>query len=243
MVRSSHRATGGMRTALAGAPPTLALPLKGGGKSRARPPSPLEGEGWGGGCGRNALTVDDVSYIADALPRDLADAALAQLIADTPWRQDHALIFGRRVALPRLTAWYGDAGASYSYSGITMAPTAWTPLLGDLKARAETLAGCGFNSALLNYYRDGRDSVGWHADAEPELGRNPVIASLSLGATRQFEFRRKPPGPPESHAIALEHGSCLVMAGAVQHLWHHRLPRALRVTEPRINITFRRIVA
>jgi alkylated DNA repair dioxygenase AlkB len=189
------------------------------------------------------FAIDDVHYVADALPRPLADGALVQIIADTPWRQDHAQIFGRRVALPRLTAWYGDPGAGYSYSGISMEPTPWTPLLAELKARAEALAEARFNSALLNYYRDGRDSVGWHADAEPELGRNPVIASLSLGATRRFEFRRRPPALPQVHSIALVHGSCLIMAGAVQHLWHHRLPRAARVTEPRVNLTFRRIVA
>jgi alkylated DNA repair dioxygenase AlkB len=242
MVRPSHRATGGQSEEQVAAPPTLTLPLKGGGKSQTPLPPPLEGGGQGEGCS-NRLAIDDVHYVEQALPRELADAALAQLIAETPWRQDHALIFGRRVALPRLTAWYGDAGTRYSYSGITMAPTAWTPLLGALKARAEAHAGAAFNSALLNYYRDGRDSVGWHADAEPELGRNPVIASLSLGATRRFEFRRRSPAPPESQSIVLEHGSCLVMAGAVQHLWHHRLPRAARVTAPRINITFRRIVA
>jgi len=183
----------------------------------------------------------DVHYQPEALGRAEADEALARLLTETPWRQDHALIFGRRVALPRLTAWYGNDGASYSYSGISMQPTPWTPLLVKLKALAERLAGVAFNSALLNYYRDGRDGVGWHADAEPELGRNPVIASLSLGATRRFEFRRKSPGR-ETHAIELAHGSCLVMAGAIQHEWHHRLPRAARVTAPRINLTFRRIV-
>lgn len=188
------------------------------------------------------LDIDDVRYVAGALPRAQADGTLAALVAETPWRQDHALIFGRRVALPRLTAWYGDPGAGYSYSGISMAPTPWTPLLAGLKARSEALAGTPFNSALLNYYRDGRDSVGWHADAEPELGRNPVIASWSLGATRRFEFRPRRPATGPIRAIALGHGSCLVMAGAVQHLWHHRLPRAPRIVEPRVNITFRRIV-
>jgi alkylated DNA repair dioxygenase AlkB len=187
--------------------------------------------------------LDDVAYHRQALPPPVADAALTTLIEATPWRQDHALIFGRRVALPRLTAWYGDPGAAYSYSGISMQPTSWTPLLERLKAAAEALAGVSFNSALLNYYRDGRDSVGWHADAEPELGRNPVIASLSFGATRRFEFRRRPPAAREMRSVELEHGSCLVMAGTVQHHWHHRLPRAARVTAPRINITFRRIVA
>lgn len=184
--------------------------------------------------------IRDVAYHADAFAPDAADRILAALIVDTPWRQDHALIFGRRVALPRLTQWYGEK--SYSYSGITMAPLPWTPLLAALKERAEALAGAGFNSALLNYYRDGRDSVGWHSDAEPELGRNPVIASLSFGAVRRFEFRRRRQPSPEVPSLMLGHGSCLVMAGAVQHEWQHRLPRAARIGEPRINITFRRIV-
>lgn len=187
------------------------------------------------------MLPDDTRYMSDAIPE--VDTALATLIAETPWRQDHALMFGRRVALPRLTAWYGDAGAGYSYSGITMQPTPWTPLLMRLKARAEELAGVAFNSALLNYYRDGRDSVGWHADNEPELGRDPVIASLSLGATRRFEFRRRPPAETDTRRIELEHGSCLVMGGAVQHHWQHRLPRDARIGAPRVNITFRRIVA
>jgi len=184
---------------------------------------------------------DETRYAANAIPE--ADAALAALIAETPWRQDHALMFGRRVALPRLTAWYGDAGAGYSYSGITMRPTPWTSLLAQLKACAEEMAGVDFNSALLNFYRDGRDSVGWHADNEPELGNNPVIASVSLGATRRFEFRRRPPAGADTRRIDLEHGSCLVMAGAVQHHWQHRLPRNARIGAPRVNITFRRIVA
>ena len=192
--------------------------------------------------GASLAGLPDVAYHRQALDADVADGALEALLAETPWRQDQALIFGRRVALPRLTAWYGDAGAAYSYSGISMHPTPWTPLLARLKTAAEALAGVAFNSALLNCYRDGRDSVGWHADAEPELGRNPVIASLSLGATRRFEFRRRPPAAPDARSIELEHGSCLVMAGAVQHQWHHRLPRAARVERPRVNLTFRRIV-
>ena len=187
------------------------------------------------------MLPDETRYAANAIPE--ADAALDALIAETPWRQDHALMFGRRVALPRLTAWYGDPGAGYSYSGISMQPTPWTSLLAQLRTRAEELAGVDFNSALLNYYRDGRDSVGWHADNEPELGRDPVIASLSLGATRRFEFRRRPPASPNTRTIELQHGSCLVMAGAVQHHWQHRLPRSARIDRPRVNITFRRIVA
>src|SRR5262249_60883464 len=134
-----------------------------------------------------------------------------------------------------LTQWYGDK--SYSYSGIPMAPLPWTPPLTGLKARAEALAGVMFNSALINYYRDGRDSVGWHSDAEPELGRNPVIASLSFGAMRRFQLRHNQ--TKELREYMLEHGSLLLMGGTVQHFWKHCLPATSRSGKDRCNLTFR----
>ena len=136
---------------------------------------------------------------------------------------------------PRLTAWYGDEGKTYVYSGIRNHPLPWTPLLLALKAKAEGFAESAFNSVLLNYYRDGGDSVGWHADNEPELGGRPVIASLSLGATRTFELRRRTTGKVAK--LPLTSGSILVMRGTTQHNWVHRVPK-----EPgsasRINLTF-----
>jgi alkylated DNA repair dioxygenase AlkB len=142
------------------------------------------------------------------------------------------------VPIPRLTAWHGEAG--YVYSGIAMQPAAWTPALLEIKRCAEHHAGQGFNSVLLNLYRDGRDSVSWHADNEPGLGRDPVIASLSLGATRRFQLKHRRNGLRV--AIDLEHGSCLVMAGATQHHWLHQLPKTARPVGPRVNLTFRRMM-
>jgi alkylated DNA repair dioxygenase AlkB len=167
-----------------------------------------------------------------------ADRLLGALSTSIAWRQEQATIMGRRVAIPRLTAWHGQQG--YVYSGIAMAPAAWTPELLELKRCAEEIAGQPFNSVLLNLYRDGRDSVSWHADNEPGLGRNPVIASVSLGATRRFHLKHRRAG--ERVAINLIHGSCLIMAGATQHHWLHQLPKTARPVGPRINLTFRSMV-
>jgi alkylated DNA repair dioxygenase AlkB len=164
-----------------------------------------------------------------------ADRLFHDLNASIDWRQETATIMGRRVPIPRLTAWYGEAG--YVYSGIAMQPAAWTPPLLELKRCAEAHAGQPFNSVLLNLYRDGRDSVSWHADNEPGLGRNPVIASLSLGATRRFQLKHRQSGVQV--ALDLTHGSCLVMAGATQHHWLHQLPKTAQPVGPRINLTFR----
>jgi alkylated DNA repair dioxygenase AlkB len=158
-----------------------------------------------------------------------------QLFAVTDWRQEIATVMGRRVPIPRLTAWHG--AAAYVYSGIKMAPAPWNPPLLEIKAVAEICAGRAFNSVLLNLYRDGRDSVSWHADNEPGLGRNPVIASVSLGAPRCFQMKHR----TADHRLALElpAGSCLVMAGGTQHHWLHQVPKSARPVGPRINLTFR----
>ena len=163
---------------------------------------------------------------------------LDRLLAEIDWRQDEARIMGRTVALPRLTAWYGDAG--YRYSGIDNPPRPWLPLLLELKGVAETLAGARFNSVLLNLYRDGRDGMGWHSDDERSLGPEPVIASLSFGATRRFRLKHK---TRTDHVLALDlpSGSCLVMAGSLQHHWRHALPKTARPVGPRVNLTFRLI--
>jgi alkylated DNA repair dioxygenase AlkB len=174
----------------------------------------------------------------DALAARDADRLFADLHAAIEWRQEIATLMGRRVPIPRLTAWHGAAG--YVYSGIRMTPAPWTPPLLELKALAEDLAGRSFNSVLLNLYRDGRDSVSWHADNEPGLGRDPVIASLSLGTVRRFQLRHRRSGA--RLALDLPHGSCLVMAGATQHDWLHQLPKTARAVGPRINLTFRQML-
>ena len=144
---------------------------------------------------------------------------------------------GRQIALPRLTAWYGDG--DYTYSGIRNVAAPWREELLEVKSIAERHAGVCFNSVLANLYRDGRDSVSWHADDEPGMGSSPVIASISLGAVRQFRMRHKT-FRDQTIAIDLPHGSCLVMAGTMQQLWQHAVLKTARDVGPRINLTFRR---
>jgi alkylated DNA repair dioxygenase AlkB len=168
-------------------------------------------------------------------------ARLLQVLLDeTPWQQHILQLGGRRVPAPRLSAWYGDADAVYTYSRLRLEPLPWTATLLAIKAVAETLAATSFNSVLLNWYRDGQDSMGWHSDDEAELGHQPVIASVSLGAVRRFRFRHQ--RQPFQLTLALESGSVLVMAGATQHYWRHQLPKTRQPVGPRLNLTFRRII-
>ncbi len=146
-------------------------------------------------------------------------------------------MFGRRIAIPRLTAWHGDPGAVYTYSGLRNEPRPWTPALAELRARLADRLGVRFTSVLLNWYRSGADGMSWHADDEPELGSEPTIASLSLGATRRFELKHRADG--ERIAVPLDHGSLLVMTGETQHCWLHRVPKQPRIAGGRINLTFR----
>ena len=163
----------------------------------------------------------------------------AQLRAETPWQQESITLFGKTHLQPRLLAWYGDPGAAYRYSGKTHQPLPWTPLLLDLRGRMEALAGATFNSVLLNYYRDQRDSMGLHADDEPELGPQPVIASLSLGQERVLLFRHKRDRSAEGLDIALPDGSVLLMRGVTQDNWKHGIRKRSRHCDGRINLTFR----
>ena len=166
-----------------------------------------------------------------------AEQLLHCLIAGTNWRQETVTVFGKRHLQPRLTAWHGDR--SYTYSGLTLEPEPWTPLLLQVKAAVEAASSHRFNSVLLNYYRDGRDSMGMHSDDEPELGRNPVIASVSLGEERYFILRHKRTG--ETLKFPLPSGSLLVMSGATQHHWLHGINKSARTMGPRLNLTFRNI--
>jgi alkylated DNA repair dioxygenase AlkB len=156
------------------------------------------------------------------------------------WRQETLKLFGKKIKTPRLTAWYGDEGVAYAYSGVTFHAIPWIPPLLAIKQKIEPLAGETFNSVLLNLYRDGNDSMGWHADDEPELGKNPIIASVNFGQERRFDFRLKADYSIK-HNINLENGSLLVMKGDIQHHWQHQIAKSLRITNPRINLTFRRI--
>ena len=156
------------------------------------------------------------------------------------WRQDSVEMFGKTHPLPRLSAWHGDSDRPYTYSGITLQPNPWTDTLNDIRDALEPVCKRRFNSVLLNWYRDGDDHISWHTDAEPELGINPLIASVNFGETRRFLIRRK-----EDHKckveIPLHHGSVLVMAGALQHYWQHSVPKQKRVKDHRLNLTFRTI--
>jgi alkylated DNA repair dioxygenase AlkB len=156
------------------------------------------------------------------------------------WRQETVTIFGQRRLVPRLVAWHGNPGASYRYSGTDHHPEPWTPALDRARARVRELGGTEFNAVLLNLYRDGRDGMGWHADDEPELGRDPVIASVSLGAPRRFCLRHRRRKDLKLD-LELPHGSLLVMAGPMQHHWVHALPKTRRPVGERINLTFRRV--
>jgi alkylated DNA repair dioxygenase AlkB len=179
----------------------------------------------------------NVEWYPDWLPPEAAALDLERVIAEVEWRQDTMHTPAGLTPLPRLTAWQGDAGAVYVYSGIHNIPLAWTPTVLKLKAAAEAVCGARFNSVLLNRYRNGNDSMGWHADREPELGAEPVIASVSLGSARRFDLRHNKTGAIQS--FRLTGGSLLVMRGRTQAEWRHRVPKEPSVRGERVNLTFR----
>ncbi len=173
---------------------------------------------------------------------DEAAYQLFQTLRDgIAWRTERIQIVGRWYDQPRLVAWFGDANARYTYSGLTLAPEPWPSALAVVRARLMDEVGVPFNSVLCNCYRDGRDSMGLHADDEPELGKNPTIASLSLGATRRFALRHKRDKSARLD-LDLTGGSLLVIGGTTQHFWRHGVPKRQSIVGARINLTFRRIV-
>jgi alkylated DNA repair dioxygenase AlkB len=186
-----------------------------------------------------ALPDAEVTLHPAFFPLAESDDFFARLRQETVWGQGRITLWGKTYDEPRLTAWYGDEGKSYSYSGLTLHPQPWTPLLLEIKARVDTAAQTVFNSVLLNLYRDGRDSNGWHQDNEPELGVNPVIASVSFGAVRRFQMRHKFRQDLERLDLDLPHGSLLLMTGATQHYWQHQIPKTAKPVGARINLTFR----
>ncbi|RDE24189.1 alpha-ketoglutarate-dependent dioxygenase AlkB [Motiliproteus coralliicola] len=187
------------------------------------------------------LADAELHYQAQFLSAVEADHYLAQLQQQLDWRQDRIRLFGRETPIPRLQAWYGDPGLHYRYSGLSLYAQGWPDPLLALKQQLEQQTGQRFNAVLANLYRNGVDSMGWHADDEPELGPNPVIASLSLGQPRPFQLRRRD-DPTQRYELLLEHGSLLLMAGSTQHHWQHALPKRTRLNQPRINLTFRQII-
>ena len=183
-------------------------------------------------------------YAPRWLPADAADKLFNTLRdpvqAGIDWEVHRLRLFGREVDSPRLSRWIGDPGTSYRYSGVRFEPASWPRALSVIRKAVNAAAGEQFNSVLANLYRDGNDTMGWHSDDEPELGAQPIIASLSLGASRKFVLKSKESGG-EKLELQLEHGSLLVMRGETQKNYRHSLPRTKKVSGERINLTFRRI--
>lgn len=189
---------------------------------------------------KNLLPCDgEVFYYPDFFSSEIADDYFKRLLKEVVWKEEAIRIFGKQVLQPRQTAWYGDK--DYAYSSIVMPKADWVSVLPEIKAQIETVTECTFNGVLLNHYRDGKDSMGWHRDNEKELGERPVIASVSLGQARRFLLRHRAE-PSLKIEILLEHGSLLIMQGLTQQAWEHSLPKTLRVQKPRINLTFRHLI-
>lgn len=191
-----------------------------------------------------SLPLDDAELAIDPawLARGEADALLASMRAAVEWEVHHVRLFGREHPAPRLSSWIGDPDARYRYSGTRFEPRPWPVALLPLRERLQRETGHVFNSVLANCYRDGRDAMGWHSDDEPELGAAPLIASLSLGATRRFVLKHRE-DPGRKLALELSHGSLLLMAGDTQQRYRHALPRTAKPVGERINLTFRRVTA
>jgi alkylated DNA repair dioxygenase AlkB len=187
------------------------------------------------------LEGGEVRLVRGFLGAEEGERLYVALAGSIGWERRAIRMFGREVMQPRLVAWHGDAGVSYRYSGLDWVAAGWTPELAEIRSRVEGEVGARFNSVLCNWYRGGDDSMGWHSDDERELGGAPVIGSVSLGAARRFQFRRRD-GSGDVVSLELGHGSLLVMAGATQRLWQHRVPKAGKregEVGGRINLTFR----
>ena len=190
----------------------------------------------------NLLPADGTMELYQAaIDASEATRIFETLMDEIAWRSETIMMFGKPVMQPRRTALYGDEGLTYRYSGRTMHPMPWTPTLQTLKVIAEAHAMTTFSTVLLNLYRNGDDSMGWHRDNEPELGPEPTIASISLGTTRLFQCKHRTE-PSLRVSLPLTNGSLLVMKGAMQEHWYHQVPKERRVTEARINLTFRTII-
>ena len=180
----------------------------------------------------------DIIYFPNFLSKTEADALFQELMNNTPWQHDYITVYGKKHLQPRLTALYGNEGKPYSYSNIVMQPLNWTLPLQKIKVLVENITENKFTTVLLNHYRDGNDSNGWHADDEKELGINPIIASLSIGAERVFKLKHNINSEQKKN-IVLEHGSLLLMKGTTQHFWKHQVPKTTKPIGSRINLTFR----
>jgi alkylated DNA repair dioxygenase AlkB len=184
------------------------------------------------------LADANISYFPHFLKPEFANSAFDIFLNELEWQQHTVKIFGKLIPQPRLTALYGINDQSYTYSNLTLKPLKFTPKLLEIHQKLKELTKINFTHCLANLYRDGNDSMGWHADDEKELGENPVIASISLGATRRFQLKHRT-SPNLKYQLELEHGSLLLMAGTTQHFWKHQLPKTKKPISPRINLTFR----
>ena len=180
----------------------------------------------------------DITYYPNFIDLNKANGYFKHFRSTIPWQQDDIKIFGKVHPQPRLTAFYGSGEDKYSYSNIVMLPKLFTGELLEIKSSIEAMAQVEFNACLLNLYRDGQDSNGWHSDDEKELGQNPIIGSISLGQERPFHLRHKN-NKYLKHKILLEHGSLLLMKGKTQHHWQHQVPKTAKPIGERINLTFR----
>ena len=180
----------------------------------------------------------EVLFYPNFFSAEESDYYFCQLLTEVKWRQEPIKIFGKTIMQPRLTAWYSDPGVKYGYSGLSLHSEAWSETLLEIKRRIEAVSQVKFNGALLNQYRDEKDSMGWHRDDEQELGVNPVIGSVSFGATRTFQFRHIKDKTLKV-SVGLSHGSFLLMRGSTQHFWEHSIAKKTKPIETRINLTFR----
>ena len=185
------------------------------------------------------ITDGEYIYVPSFFDKSISDYYYHKLFDEIDWKQEEMAIYGKKVKLPRLTAWYGDNDKPYTFSGITLKPNSWTAELLEIKRCIEVKCDAVFNSVLLNLYRDGKDSISWHTDAEKELGINPIIASVNFGATRKFQLRHC--SSKEKIELELRHGSLLIMQGELQHYWQHQVPKTNKEVGKRINLTFRLI--
>jgi alkylated DNA repair dioxygenase AlkB len=189
----------------------------------------------------NLLPFDgEADYYGKIMSDKEACQYLTQLQTTIEWKNDEAVIFGKHIITNRKVAWYGDRDFNYTYSNITKQALPWTPELTELKNLTEKMSGCRYNSCLLNLYHTGEEGMAWHSDDEKTLGYHSAIASLSFGAERKFSFKHKE--TKETVSVILEQGSLLVMKGATQTNWLHRLPPTTKVKSPRVNLTFRLMV-
>lgn len=187
------------------------------------------------------VSPGEITLFRNVLKHDEGDKALARILDELPWQQPTIRMHGKLIPIPRLQVWMGDDKTDYRYSGKIFSPEPWHPIIFAIKQKIESLTSCKYNSVLCNLYRNGQDSVSWHADDEPELCKETPIASFSLGALRRFDLKHKVKPALEKVHIPLEHNTLLVMSPEIQNHWQHQLPKTKKVLEPRINLTFRKV--